>query len=278
MRLAPLLSPMLICALSLSANAQTPAQPAASAPGQTALPGQIALLGKVASEVAAVVKAGKSQPVVVFDLDATLFDNRMRTLMILRAWATQPKQLGTAVAKKVLSLRLDQIEYLFADALAKVGVTDKATLDAIGAFWLDRFFTEWAVHDQVTPGGVEYVQALHKAGAFVVYLTGRDAPRMLTGTTQSLMISGYPIGQPRTQLIMKPHRKVDDEDFKQTVMDSLRRTGHVVAMFDNEPGNVNLMKTAFPKAHVIFLKTMFNPKGKNLVVDAGIPSVIDFRR
>lgn len=236
------------------------------------------LLDKVAARVDAVMQAGTAQPVVVFDLDATLFDNRQRTLKILQSWATQPERLGTPVSAQVLSLKLEQVEYLFADSLAKVGVTDPAVLESVKDFWLARFFTEWAVHDQAMPGGVEYVQSLYKAGAFIVYLTGRSAPRMLTATSQSLKISGYPIGLLRTQLIMKPIAGADDEEFKQTVMASLRRTGEVVAMFDNEPGNVNLMKAAFPDAQVIFLQTMFNPKGANLVVDPGIPHVIDFRR
>lgn len=234
------------------------------------------LLDAVLAKTQAVVNAGKAQPVVVFDLDATLFDNRPRNIAIFRAWAIQPKHLGTPVALKVMGLKAEQTEYRYADTLKKIGITDKAIVDDFGAFWLDRFFTEWTVHDQAMPGGPSYVQALHKAGAFVVYLTGRDAPRMLTGTTQSLMLWGYPLGQPRTQLIMKPHRKIDDEVFKDSVMSSLRKTGEVIAFFDNEPGNVNLMKKAFPQASVIFLKTMHRPDAPK--VDAGIPSIPDFRR
>lgn len=233
-------------------------------------------LDAVLSEAEAVAKVGTTQPVVVFDLDATLFDNRPRNIAIFRAWATQPDRLGTPEATKILAMKAEQTEYLVKDSLAKVGITDAAIVESVTAFWLERFFTEWTVHDTPTPGGPGYVQALHKAGAFIVYLTGRDAPRMLTGTTQSLMISGYPIGLPRTQLIMKPHAKFDDEVFKDSVMSSLRRTGKVIALFDNEPGNVNLMKKAFPEAKVIFLKTMHRPDAPK--VDAGIPSVPDFRR
>lgn len=234
------------------------------------------LLDQILVESKAIVKAGEAQPVVVFDLDATLFDNRPRNIAIFRAWAVQPANRGNPAVAKIMALKAEDTEYLFTDTFKKIGVTDPATIKSFGAFWKERFFTQWTVHDRPTPGGPDYVQRLYEAGAFIVYLTGRDAPRMLTGTTQSLLLSGYPIGLARTQLIMKPHESMEDEPFKDTVMSSLRRTGKVVAFFDNEPGNVNLMKKAFPKAKVIFLKTMHKPTAPK--VDAGIPSVPDFRR
>ncbi|MCA9543291.1 MAG: haloacid dehalogenase-like hydrolase [Myxococcales bacterium] len=224
-------------------------------------------------EVDAQAREGK-QPVVVFDLDATLFDNRPRTLAILRAWAALPENAGKASAQRIEGLAVAQVAYAVKDTLAAAGVTDGADIEAITAFWWARFFGPWALHDGPMPGGPAYVNALYAKGAFIVYLTGRDAPSMLVPTTQSLALAGYPIGLPRTQLIMKPDPKADDEVFKDSVMRSLRLTGSVVGFFDNEPGNVNLMKKAFPKARVVFLDTMHKPGAP--AVDAGIPRVKDF--
>jgi hypothetical protein len=240
-----------------------------------ASPPQQVLLKGVVAEVDQIVQAGAAQPVVVFDLDATLFDNRLRTHAILQAWVAQPALANTATAKAVLGLKVAQVQYGVGATLAQVGVTDPKVINQAVAFWLARFFGPWAVHDRAMAGGVAYVQRLRAAGAFVVYLTGRDAPRMLSATVQSLAISGYPVGVNGTQLIMKPSKDDDDEVFKASVMATLRRTGRVVAMFDNEPGNVNLMKQAFPKAQVIFLDTMHRPKAP--AVAAGIPAVRDFR-
>lgn len=236
------------------------------------------LLDKVIAQVEAVQATGAKLPIVVFDLDATLYDNRMRTFRILRLWARRPEQAQSAVAKQVLSLKLDQMEYLYTDSLAKVGVTDAASLESIGNFWKARFFSDWAVHDEPMPGGLAYVHTLREKGAFIVYLTGRSTERMLQATADSLHTTGYPIGLDRTQLIMKPNKDTDDTEFKQTVMKNLAKMGEVVALFDNEPGNVNVFKTAFPDAQVVFLRTAFNPKNAEIVIAPGIPTIIDFRR
>jgi hypothetical protein len=236
---------------------------------------QKALLDGVHAAVVQTVKAGKTQPVVVFDLDATLYDNRPRTLAILKEWAAQPQVMGTPASTAILGLKLEQVEYLVSDTVAKVKVTDPRVVEQIFKYWWDRFFGDRAVLDWPTAGGPAYVNRLYGAGAHIVYLTGRDAPQMLMGTTRSLQDAGYPIGLPRTQLIMKPAFKTDDEVFKATVMADLKRTGHVVALFDNESGNVNVMKTHFPDATVVFLTTMFNPK-KAKPLKAGILKIKDF--
>ncbi|MFT7582746.1 MAG: hypothetical protein ACI9MR_004429, partial [Myxococcota bacterium] len=50
-----------------------------------------------------------------------------------------------------------------------------------------------------------------------------------------------------------------DLAYKTSVISSLRRTGHVVGSFDNEPGLCNLFKEAFPEAVVCWLDTSHAP-------------------
>lgn len=236
------------------------------------------LLDGVHAAVVEVVKARKSQPVVVFDLDATLYDNRPRTLAILKEWARQPDEINTFAAQKVLGLRIDQVEYLVADTLKNLGITEAITIKRAVNFWLPRFFGDSAVLDWPMPGGPAFVAKLYDAGAHIVYLTGRDAPRMLEGTIRSLQLAGYPIGLVRTQLIMKPRSvDLDDTAFKGQVVKHLRQSGTVVALFDNESGNVNMMRTRFPDAKIIFLKTAFDPR-KAEPLKPGIRTIKDFRR
>lgn len=232
------------------------------------------LLAAVEDEVVRVRQAGSRHPVVVFDLDATLFDNRERTRAILAELALEPEVAGTAHGAALRRLKAEQVVYGVGDTLKAVGIDDGAFVERAVAWWLPRFFGEYAVHDRVVPGGPEYVRRLYDAGAFVVYLSGRDRERMLHSTVHSLAISGYPIGLDRTQLILKPKATADDEAFKQAVMASLGRLGTVVGLFDNEPGNVNLMRRAFPAARVIFLRTMHAPGAP--AVGAGIESIDDY--
>lgn len=254
----------------VAAPAPTPGGPAALTDGQPAT-----VLGAVAAEVARVRAVAQRHPVVVFDLDATLFDNRERTRAILAELALEPDVAKGPHGAALRGLRTEQVVYALADTLKAVGITDAEFVKRAVAWWVPRFFGEYAVHDRVTPGGPAYVRRLYDAGAFVVYLSGRDRPRMLNATVQSLAISGYPIGLDRTQLILKPGPDTDDEVFKAEVMGSLARLGTVVASFDNEPGNVNLMRKAFPTARVVFLETMHAPGAP--AVGPGIERVPDFR-
>lgn len=241
--------------LTAGAGLAAPAAPAQGA--QKKLP---EALTKVLEDVKAIRAQGERHPVVVFDLDATLFDNRERTRSILAELALEPDLAGTAAGEKLLALQEAQVEYMVSDTLKAVGLEEPALVKRATDFWLPRFFSDvYATHDRVIAGGPAYVRALYDAGAFVVYLSGRDRPRMLVGTVQSLAGAGYPVGLDRTLLLLKPDPKTDDEAFKTTIMESLGRMGPVVGLFDNEPANVNLMYRAFPKAVVVFLETMHSP-------------------
>ncbi|MEO8877557.1 MAG: haloacid dehalogenase-like hydrolase, partial [Polyangiaceae bacterium] len=117
-------------------------------------------------------------PVVVFDLDGTLMDNRPRSLKILNeladSWQTREPELSA----KLRGFREDDLKYLFGESLTKFGV--KPELVAEGeAFWKDRFFQDaHLVHDVAIAGSVQFAHDLYAARATLVYLTGRDLPNM----------------------------------------------------------------------------------------------------
>lgn len=125
------------------------------------------------------------------------------------------------------------------------------------------------------PGAVEFARACHEAGAHLVYLTGRDLPFMGPGTFQSLRDLGFPIGLPATELVLKPHPSMPDEAFKRLSAPELARVGHVVAAFDNEPANCNVMRDYYPDAHVVFVETQHTPGAP--VLDGGVHRIQDFR-
>lgn len=209
----------------------------------------------------------QERPMVIFDLEGTLLDNRPRHLHILKEYAQQElRKARPQDAAKIDNLQLYQVQYLLTDTLTSIGVTDPAVVNNAAVFWAERFFKdEYLKHDTPTPGSVTFVRTLYSNGARIVYLTGRDQPRQLMGTIKALRDNGFPIGIQGTELIMKPTMQTQDAVFKQQVTNYLRHYGKVVASFDNEPANANVFKRAFADAKVIIYAAPHSPNPPPLV-------------
>lgn len=222
------------------------------------------------------VHKAQSTPVVVFDLDGTLMDNRPRTLAILREFADRCRAKEPELAARLEGATLADLAYLLTDSLERLGAHRTELVAEMQAFWRDRFFADpHLVHDVALAGAVEFVKACYDAGAVLVYLTGRDLPLMGIGTFQSLRDLGFPIGVPGTELVLKPDANMPDEAFKRLAAPELARVGHVIAAFDNEPANCNVMQASYPDAHVVFVDTQHMPGAPAL--DAGVHVIRDFR-
>jgi haloacid dehalogenase-like hydrolase len=240
------------------------------------LAGQTALLRRVIERARERRAAGAVPPVIVFDLDGTLMDNRPRSAAILielgREWASKYPE----AAERLASARPDELAYLFNESLQRLGVSDRALVDEAMAFWRERFFRDkYLSHDVEVPGAVAFAQAAYEAGAVLVYLTGRDLPLMGLGSWSSLRDLGFPIGVVGTELVCKPDASVHDEVFKLGVAPALARVGEVIAAFDNEPGNCNIFRRAYPSALTVLLDTQHVPGAPPL--DEGVVCVRDFR-
>lgn len=215
-------------------------------------------------------------PVVVFDLDATLFDNRPRTLEILMEYREEIADEDPDLADAMLTLEVDKICYLLTDTLKECNVYRGDVVKEITTFWHDRFFTDaYIACDVPLAGSVEYVRAAYESGANVCYLTGRDLPGMLPGTVAKLRDDGFPIGVAGIELILKPDPGMHDEAFKRGALPTLDRVGELVAFFDNEPANCNLAKAMFPDATVVLLETQRVPGAPEPAEDLEI--LADFR-
>jgi hypothetical protein len=199
------------------------------------------------------------RPVVLFDLDGTLYDNRPRTLRILHAFAAQLPKEHAEDARIIRSVTSDDLLYRLDETLGPRGVSD-AIIQQAQAAWRVRFFTDAACADDVpVAGSVAFARACWEAGATLVYLTGRDTPGMLLGTTRTLRDDGFPIAVPRVELVMKPSFDEPDMAFKLRLLEPLDELGLVVASFDNEPGNCNLFRHRWPDAHTVLLDTQKAP-------------------
>jgi len=202
-------------------------------------------------------------PVVIFDLDDTLFDSRTRKFQIFREFASQAeiKRDYPFSSATVMSLGVEDHLYGVEDTLTQVGVRDDEFVQGAKQHWVERFFTNtYVATDLPIKGAVEYVNRLHRKGAVIVYLTGRDIPNMEVGTRTSLIKHGFPIDEGDTHLFMKPDKKIADADYKGAAIEDIRELGKIVAVFENEPRNINLMAEAFPNATAVFLDTLHSSK------------------
>jgi hypothetical protein len=204
--------------------------------------------------------SGQPVPVVVFDLDGTLMDNRPRTAVILQELASELRLEAHSAAEMLAAARIESLAYLLTETLQRLGIEHPELVERAEAFWRRRFFSDdYLKHDVAIAGSVELARACYDAGATVVYFTGRDLPLMSLGSFQSLRDLGFPIGVVGTELVCKPDAKIPDEAFKREEGPRIGRIGKVVAAFDNEPGNCNAFLEMCPDADVVFVDTQHLP-------------------
>jgi len=234
--------PVLAALLALTACAHAPRADAGTSPE----------LGDVFARARAARAAGRPA-LAIFGLDGTLVDPAARTREIFALAFDGPDPVVNPprpdLVTAIRALPLNAQEYEPEATLAKIGVTDTAFVRAVMTRWTQDFFSNrFLSRDEPVPGAVGYVDSLHARGCTIVYLSGRDARRMLAGTAQSLLERGFPVGDARTMLVLKPNRASDELAFMKAALDDLAAYGTVVAVFDSEPRDINLLHERYPEA------------------------------
>lgn len=218
----------------------------------------------------AVLSRPALKPVVTFDLDSTVFDNRPRQLAILSEFARSKNLAGVETLEHTDIDGWHVTEHIM--RLGGAAGREAELRAAFKDFWRARFFTsEYCLYDHSLPGAGEYVQSVERAGATVVYLTGRHED-MRSGSAKSLHAGGFPEGT----LLMKPTFEMTDTQWKEIAVAKIRELGEVVACFDNETTHVNRLRSAFPGAYVVWLRTDHSPEAEPLPAD--VPSIEGFLR
>ena len=64
----------------------------------------------------------------------------------------------------------------------------------------------------------------------------------------------------RAVLMMKPDPQIPDVDFKRDAVAGVAGLGEVVAVFENEPANLNVLLAGFPRARGVFLDTIHSTR------------------
>jgi hypothetical protein len=224
------------------------------------------VLGQVHSWVERDIKAAR-QPVLLLDLDSTLYEVGPRSHQILREWLEHPESHAYGeIRDRLHQLKPEQVGYSLRDTFEGLGLKSHEprvaeVLKATGKFWSSRFFTnEYLEYDHAYPGAPEFVQKAYELGAEIIYLTGRDEPGMGKGTRSRLIGDGFPFDKERTHLLLKKNFELDDLEHKSEAAHYIRKTGDLVASFENEPPNLIALSELFPAAMHVFADTVYSEK------------------
>lgn len=229
----------------------------------------------VLQEIRRVRGEQRGRPIVVLDIDLTLFDNRERTRHILRDYLMASARSESDKVSAILELERRQIAYSIQENMGALGIEGDEFRQSGLPFWMERFFSDrYARFDVPYPGASAACQRMREEGAVLVYLTGRYMDTQATGTVDSLRHYGFPIAELGTQLVMKTSRSESDTDYKRRATSEIRGYGEVVAAVDNEPGHCNTMASLLPGARVAWMDTLHSSKGGAL--EEGIATIQSF--
>ena len=203
------------------------------------------------------------KPVVVFDLDSTLYEVSHRTLAIIKEWNQDPKT-QLAVQPALDSIAIHHIGYSLADLAQNLGLPvdhpdTQHALTHLKPFWWDRFFSnDYLPHDKPYPGAVEFVRKLSSLGAHIIYLTGREHKKMYRVTVDNLQRDNFPWAENTTTLIMKPNASIIDSEHKRNVKSVIDHKSKLLASFENEPVNIVALAQTFPDSMHIFMDSIYS--------------------
>jgi hypothetical protein len=227
----------------------------------------------LAEALARATGAAGASPLIVFDLDSTLLDNRPRQALILREYGAE---VGHALLAGASPDHWHGWDVRVAMANAGLSPEDiERHFEPFRGYWFERFFTShYCAVDRPIAGAPAYARAASATGARVLYVTGRHE-EMRAGTIESFVEPGFPAPDgDGVQLIMKPTLDEHDDAYKERTYARLRELGAVVAAFDNEPTHINGYRAGFPDALCVHLAT--DHSLRDIPVDDAIPSIRDF--
>jgi len=213
----------------------------------------------------------------VFDLDSTLFDLTLRVQKIILKFAEIPEMRSRfpEACKALLRAEVAPQDWGLREALSRVGLFEQEHPEFFAELhrhWAFYFFSNDYLHeDQPLPGAVEFVKALESENAQIMYLTGRDQPRMFEGTVRSLRAWGFPLDREHVRLVLKPAAGMHDAEFKLEVIRKESEVFEKVWLFENEPVNLNLIQKHCPEVELIFIETTHSGREQVAAELARIP-------
>ncbi len=215
---------------------------------------------------------------VVFDLDSTLFDVSPRLERILLDFAAAPLNQKlfpeqVALLKNIKTLRSD---WGIKGALERAGLDGHHAdfQEAIKDYWQKSFFSNhYLQFDSPYEGALEFVASVESVGAEIAYLTGRDVERMGVGSEEIMRRWGFPLNE-KALLVLKPHRSMDDAQFKTDWFIEADKKGYSkIYFFENEPVNLHHLAQFCPHVEMIFFESTHAGKAEP---PEALPRIMNF--
>ena len=235
------------------------------------------MLDQILVQIEKRTKEGQKS-LVVFDLDSTLFDVSPRLEKILLDFAAIPlNQIKFPdQVKQLKSIKTLRSDWGIRGALERAGLDGHHPefQEAIKSYWLKSFFSNhYLQFDTIYEGALDFVMAVERVGAEIAYLTGRDVERMGDGSQEILKRWGFPLHE-RARLVLKPHRGMDDAQFKTDWFIEADKNGYEkIYFFENEPVNLHHLMQFCPHVEIIFFESTH--AGKALPPE-DIPRIMNF--
>jgi len=221
--------------------------------------------------------AGKEKVRAVFDLDSTLFNVAPRFSRIIKDFCKDSGMLQK-YPQAIARLELAEVTthpYYLKEFMNKIGLTDqpKEFYKEVFEYWRERFFRDdYVIFDEPEKGAVEFVNRMLELGAHVIYLTGRDEPRMKLGTIESLKKWNFPLEPDRADLVLKPLKEMDDAEFKRDHF-KIFPEDEKIWFFENEPVNIHLVLKDCPHVKIIYFDSVHSGKAP---APEGLPTIQHF--
>ncbi len=219
---------------------------------------------------------GLEKPVLaVFDLDSTLFDVGPRFEKVLLDFTLQKSftEQFQEFAEIFQNIKVIKGDWGLKDVVERAGRNhfQKNKIDELKVqnfrrqlteFWTEKFFTnEYLEFDVPYKGATQFVHSIAKTNADIVYLTGRDQHRMGPGSQKVLEKWGFPVQSPKQQLVLKPHKDIDDALFKRDWFQKIDSQKYSqIWFFENEPVNIHLIRESSPHVNIVFFDSTHSKK------------------
>ena len=200
----------------------------------------------------------------VFDLDSTLFNVAPRFTKIIEEFCNDSvlRQKYSKAVEVLSRVQITAHPYYLKQFMMDIGL-DQEPQDfykEIFEYWRSRFFSDnYVIFDVPEIGAVDFVRRLYDRGVHIIYLTGRDEPRMKTGTIESLQKWNFPVATSRADLVLKPYKELDDAEFKRDHF-SIFPHDEKVWFFENEPVNIHLVLKDCPNVNVVYFDSVHSGK------------------
>lgn len=237
----------------------------------------IETLKKILQDIDEETKKG-SLTRAVFDLDSTLFNVAPRFSKIIQEFCLDNDMRHKySRAVEVLSqVQITAHPYYLKQFMSDIGLNHEPPefYKEIFEYWRSRFFHDnYVIFDVPEIGAVDFVRRLYERGVHIIYLTGRDEPRMKVGTLECLQKWNFPVAQDRADLILKPYKEIDDAEFKRDHFKIFPQE-EKIWFFENEPVNIHLVRQDCPHVNVVYFDSVHSGKAPP---PEGLPIINHFK-